>query len=378
MARFELAGDAWAIVRIDNRLEITSEGRTVTRTFKTAEHAEAQEAKLVAEKLAAGYRPALHDPRHPDLEAAIVAEPDAPGPYAVLGDWLQQQGDPRGQLVGLALGEPSPRVAAAIATLLREHADYLVGPLGGDAQTFEWRWGFIHRAQLEPEVVGDVDGVLTLLLQHPSGRFLVELRAGGIGQPAIDALAAAAPATLRGLHVSASDLDLTRLWPAVPELRRLTISGERFEHGTPVLPKLEQLRLRDETLRASTARRYARASWPRLQLLEVDFGQLFRGDASIDELQAWLARPDLAALTHLSLHHVRLLDELLRDLAFCPVAAQLETLELVAGNLTDAAARELADKRASFPRLTRLHVAKNRLTETGQAALRAAFPNVRY
>jgi len=381
MARFELAGEVWAIVRIDNRLEITSEGRTVTRTFKTAEHAEAQEARLVAEKLAAGYHPALRDPRHPGLEAAIVADPDAPGPYAVLGDWLQQQGDPRGQLIGLVLGESSRKVTAEVAKLLREHRDYLLGPLAqipdaGDEPVFEWRWGFIHRAQLDRDVIGDDEPVRTLLL-HPSARFLVELRADGLGQPAIDTLAATAPATLRALHVGATDVDLTRLWPAVPELRRLTIAGERLELGTLALPQLAQLRLRDQTLRASTARRLARAPWPHVQLLEVDFGESFRGDASIDELQAWLARPDLPALTHLALHHVRSLDELVRDLAFCPVAAQLETLELVAGNLTDAAAHELASKRASFPRLARLHVAKNRITDAGLAALRAAFPSVR-
>jgi uncharacterized protein (TIGR02996 family) len=36
-----------------------------------------------------------------DLEAQIAAAPDAPDPFLVYGDWLQQSGDPRGELVAL-------------------------------------------------------------------------------------------------------------------------------------------------------------------------------------------------------------------------------------------------------------------------------------
>lgn len=55
-------------------------------------------------------------PMRADLEAAILAEPDARDAYAVYGDWLLEHGDPDGELVAvqLALEEaPGDAIAAA-------------------------------------------------------------------------------------------------------------------------------------------------------------------------------------------------------------------------------------------------------------------------
>src|SRR5258708_4112106 len=37
--------------------------------------------------------------RHPELEAALRVAPHDPAPHLVYADWLQQHGDPRGELI---------------------------------------------------------------------------------------------------------------------------------------------------------------------------------------------------------------------------------------------------------------------------------------
>ncbi len=46
-------------------------------------------------------------PRNPSLEAAAFANPDDHDAWRVYADWLQAQGDPRGELISLALIEPT-------------------------------------------------------------------------------------------------------------------------------------------------------------------------------------------------------------------------------------------------------------------------------
>lgn len=132
------------------------------------------------------------DARNPDLEAAIAANPLDRDPYVVFADWLQQQGDPRGELMSLQL---SGKDEAAEA-LLAEHEAYFLGPLaehklvydeGGSnnvsslrtpeqeaawqqihTQAFRWRNGFIHFLRLshdEDQEPKKLDSTLTEILE---------------------------------------------------------------------------------------------------------------------------------------------------------------------------------------------------------------------
>jgi uncharacterized protein (TIGR02996 family) len=77
--------------------------------------------------------------RQPGLEAAIEANPSDPGVYAPYADWLQQRGDPQGELIALmvaAASDPSlvDEVALAIARY-RERLEL-------EMVRTTWRFGF--------------------------------------------------------------------------------------------------------------------------------------------------------------------------------------------------------------------------------------------
>lgn len=83
--------------------------------------------------------------RNAELEAEIIAAPDEVAPYLVYADWLQRQGDPRGELIGVQLALETARGAEWAELKLRE-AELLpaLTPEGPRLQ-FDWRRGFVDR-----------------------------------------------------------------------------------------------------------------------------------------------------------------------------------------------------------------------------------------
>nr|MDQ3370035.1 TIGR02996 domain-containing protein [Myxococcota bacterium] len=219
------------------------------------------------------------DARNAALEEELVRDPDDLMSYAVYGDWLAEQGDPRGELIAtqLAAEQGDPAMRRAAARVYSRHREYFLGSLADTIAggAFEWRAGFIQRARLAYELLLFVDGarvatsveqLVEQLLAHPSARFLVDLTLGTIGrdrwgralghhQAAIAKLVAARPRTLRRLHLgdvgsnaNASLGPLEAVWPAVPGLHELVLEGD-FELGASELPELRRVELRPATLR---------------------------------------------------------------------------------------------------------------------------------
>jgi uncharacterized protein (TIGR02996 family) len=392
MPRYALDGDIWQIVQTATQLDITTGGKTTVRKFQTPEQASAQLDKLVGERVAAGYELVTANPRHPQLEAVIASEPESGTHYAVYGDWLESHGDPRGRLIALQLAADLPgapaKLATAFAKHLREHAEDLLGALAAHAgpdraedPVFGWRFGFIHQAYLHAERQAPLDRVLELLLEHASGRFLVDLAMvrNERMQAAVDVLGRLAPPSLRALRLwGVEQLDLGAVWPRMPELRRLSLTGSKLALGDLAVPRLERLELVDAEMPNASTRTLARMPWPVLQQLKLDFGHGYvTGDASIDDVFALLARRDLPALSQVALLHTRYIPEVVRELAASPIAGQLKILDLSNNQMEDAHARELAKRRAQFPQLTHLDVSFNRLTSLGLDALRDVAANVR-
>ncbi len=393
---YELDGEAWQIEQIGKQLEITSGNKTSTRTFVSAEAAATQRDKLVAERTLAGYRPMARDPRHVELERAIAADPESPASYSVYADWLQAEGDPRGNIMAVAIAAEERGDEKAFPRLLKKHVHDLLGPLveltahspgarDGDPDVFAWRFGVIHRAYLHAERQKPLDRALDQLLRHASGRFLVDLTLvqNDRIQETIDLLAARPPTSLRGLRLWAvSNVRLAPLWSALPQLRRLSLSGHaigltdrdhRFE-----LPELERLELVDSQMAASSARALRDAPFPKLEQLRLDFGSGYTtGDASIDDVFDLLARKNLPALRQLALVRTRYIRELVMELGSSPVARTLEVLDLSHNQMTDANAIDLARRRANFPKLTSLDVTGNRLSARGLEALRECATTIR-
>lgn len=92
------------------------------------------------------------------LEARIAEDLDALEPYLVYADWLQERGDPRGELITIqVLMETAD--ATSMATLrqreidlLRDHLAYLRGPLSPTAITYHRR-GFVRQI----DVIGNAN-----------------------------------------------------------------------------------------------------------------------------------------------------------------------------------------------------------------------------
>jgi len=398
--------------------KIGTDGQTTEKELDGKSLAFKEYDKLIAEKTKKGYVEkdgggGASDKRHPELEKAINADPyDATG-YAVYADWLQDQGDPRGELISLQLTAETKRdakLAKAAAAKLEGNAGYFLGPLADHTKTYDgtgddaftWRFGFIHAAKLSHNQYSD-DGfegsmaeVLETLLRHPSGRFLTELVFGFNNDPnedplddLIGILARKAPATIRKLHFGDFEYpdetemswyhvgNLGKLWKAVPHLQALIVQGGEFELGTIELPELVRAEFRTGGLSAASAKAIAKAMWPRIEHLEVWYGEdEYGGTAKVADAAALLDRTDLPRLTSLGIKNTSFTDELCGVLARGRLLPQLTRLDLSMGIMTDAGAQLLAAHKDAFTHLAVLDVSDNYLTKAGIAALKGLAKSV--
>ncbi|MGN6108662.1 MAG: TIGR02996 domain-containing protein, partial [Kofleriaceae bacterium] len=369
--RFERADQFWTIWIADATVRVWSgaaggTGEVAEESFETiAEARRARDAQIAA-RIAEGYaeagpRPTV-DARNAELERAILADPYDASAYAVYADWLQEQGDPRGELIALQL---SGQHEAARALLTR-HADALLGDLADHAElhdgsrrhAFTWEAGFIRSVQLSHHtsvsaLPDGLRGVLAAVLAHPSGRFLAEISIGIAGetfdsslQDLIDLLVERAPPTLRKLHLGdfayGSDTemswysvgDLGALWSAVPRLTTLIVQGGDFRLGAIDLPALASATFRTGGLSRDSAHALARAHWPQLERLEIWYGDPeYGGDATADDVAPLLARTDLPRLRHLGLRNAAFTDALCPLIVASPLVRQLRSLDLSLGCL---------------------------------------------
>ena len=165
---------------------------------------------------------------NPRMLAAIQADPDDESAYLVYADWLQEQGDPRGELVAIQHAARRSadlwRVAARVIT----HFDELLLPPGcddPDAVRLRWQLGFIQGARFWPCTVS-----LPEVLSHPSSQVLRELsvEARPFCAAALDGRRLPCLEILKLMHVNV----------AQAKRLRTVLEGDH-------LPALRQLSLRD-------------------------------------------------------------------------------------------------------------------------------------
>ncbi len=426
--------------------KLGSPGQTRLKTFKTDYLARADYDKVITAKLKAGYKlVAEAKPSKPAtgakagtsnaaLEQAIEADPYDTAAYAVYADFLQDQGDPRGELIALQLANKH----AAATKLIAKHADYFLGPLAQHTKeydhdydtkrkqvrrdAFTWKAGFIHGLWLSHNVyalensnppytmTGTLaEDVLRPLLAHPSGRFLAEIAIRFNGEPTsslqdlVDVLAKHAPPTLRKLHLGdylfagghhaemhGTDTEISwysvgnlgKLWKKVSGLTHLITQGGThgsamaggIQLGTLDLPNLVHAELRTGGLSKANARAIAKAKIPKIEHLEIWYGDPdYGGDATAKDVQLLLDRTDLPALRHLGLRNAEFADRLIGQLATAKLTKQLTGLDLSLGCMTDDGARALVSQKAAFARLDKLDVSKNYLSPDGVKQLRKCF-----
>jgi uncharacterized protein (TIGR02996 family) len=419
--------------------KIGSTGQTQLKQFSSDADAKKAYEKLIAEKTKKGYEavgggkakkskqpaaPAIAAKRNPELEKAIDNDPYDTTAYSVYADWLQDQGDPRGELIALQLAKKDKAAKALIA----KHEDYFLGPLadhvktydGEDTDAFTWKFGFIHAVRLSHDHYSNEEwegglakDVLGPLLDHPSGRFLAELTFVFNNDPneddlqdLIDVLAKKAPPTVRKLHFGdydyagpASDTatgnteiswysigNLAKLWKAVPKLRTLitqcgssesTISNVGMKLGTLELPELRRAEFRTGGLEKPNAKAIAAGQFPAIEHLEIWYGDdSYGGNASIKHVQPLLDRTDLPNLRYLGLKNALFTDTMIEPLAKSRLTKQLTTLDLSMGCLTDEGAQAIVKHKDAFAHLELLDVSENYLTDAGVRALKGVAKKV--
>lgn len=205
------------------------------------------------------------------LEAAIAHDPDDDDAYLVYGDWLQQRGDPRGELLALHHRREDDAARAHLA----RHASHFYGALAARPKLVEavWHLGFMRACRFSldddrgPGHEQRTLDALKALLALPSMRFIRELSIGVMNVPynnyraAIEELGRHDLRTLRRLalgddieHSTArmtdpftSDVGPTRpLSVAAPNLETLILRStaeDLPELDGIALPRLRELRI---------------------------------------------------------------------------------------------------------------------------------------
>lgn len=346
------------------------------------------------------------------LESALVEDPDDLATHHAYADYLQEQGDPRGEFiqVQLSLEDPDRTEAERRKLLLREQAllarhgrkwlgclaDELLGPVdspwaelldvhqipyairfarGWLDRIFRGRYGFKTAGVLgrllckapEARLLRELDlesneGIIERLLHSP---YLGNLRLFQLGheqldddEPARSTIAArlvpdfvARLPRIEELHLLAEGYDPTRLF-ALRNLHNLRVLKV---HHLACVYSLEVL-ANNPTLRELIE----------LRLQPFASSQPLIGLASV---RALLHSPHLPKLSRLQVSGSDLGDVGCTEIVTSGILKRLETLDLSNGEITDVGARILADC-PDLRHLQHLDLDGNLLTQTGIDALR--------
>jgi uncharacterized protein (TIGR02996 family) len=393
--------------------KIGTKGQEKTQSFSNAIEAKREYDKLVAEKTKKGYAlaegqeaPAEDEDggdasslakRNPELEAAIEKAPDNVEGYLVYGDWLQSQGDPRGELIALqcaahqASGEEATKLKRQGSALVRKYKKYLLGELAGKEDNevdVEWRFGFIKSARLargDFDSEFDVAEALKQLMALPSARFLRELTFGiadfeenSYGD-VIGTLAEKTCPTLETLFIGDFEYpddteiswthleDISPLYKAVPHLRSLKLRGGDLVLGEVNLPELREFTVESGGVPLGAVQSIVKANWPKLERLEVWFGSdNYGAEGGVEDIQPLLDGKGVPALKHLGVRNAQFTNALCQVLPGAKILPQLESLDLSMGTMTDEGVAALAANAAAFKHLKRLDVTENLLSGDAQ------------
>jgi uncharacterized protein (TIGR02996 family) len=354
--------------------------------------------------------PAGDDGHRAELEAALAADPEARDAYLVYGDFLEAQGDPFGALVAigaeLAKNPGHKAMRAAHAEHLAAHADRLLGPLATCSDLFEaeWHLGFVRKARLRytserfngelPSV--DLEAVLGWLLDEPGpGRFLQDLTVGlvrhddNVYAGVAGVIARRPRPALRRLFLGAFDRDecelnwtstgdLSPLWPAVAELRELTLRAGSMQLGPIHLPKLEKLATITGGLDEISLGHIAAASWPALRALSLHVGRGREGAATEAHVLAPLLTGErVPRLAELGIVNCELADELLASLALSPLLPRLTSLDVSMSTMSLAGVETIERNAPAFAHLA-LNVDDNYLPREAEPRLRACVARLSF
>jgi uncharacterized protein (TIGR02996 family) len=329
-----------------------------------------------------------------ELVADVIAAPDDDAPRLVYADWLQERGDPRGELIALqcelvradAADEPPGRtrpLREQVRALIAAHHDAWLGPLFEIAAGYyELRRGFVEHLALMQR---DVDAAAL----HAAAPLLRELV---LAREYVDELPPCAAALrLEYVSIQARELpDLIRMLaaPALASVRRLDIAHCCEGHiadlaGLPLPFEHVGLHFAAWFEEASVLARWL-AHPARSALRTLALGPVTTFDPALLaplaglrklRLTARLADPPALARALPQLVGLHLVDCHLGLKVFPLVRAlpQLRHLRIVASGVGDSAAHAIA---RAAPQLVRLDLTRNQVTTDGARRVIELLPNL--
>jgi uncharacterized protein (TIGR02996 family) len=426
--KIELEGSSYTV----HFGRIGTKGQSKTKGFPSPQAAQKAYDKIIAEKLAEGYvettAPAPAAGTENVLERALLDDPDDLAAHSAYADWLNEQGDPRGEFiqVQLALEDPGrdPKEREAMQerekALLEAHAgewldglaEFLVGQQGVDEFTLKNSGGYqfqFARGWLDSIRVPDLSVAFArALVRAPQTRLLRRLIIEGetyedegdyeegddiptgTDHPAGHVLAGCPFLTnLRVFHLGE---------PMEGDYSNCHTSGESAAVLVRAMPRLDELYLLAH--RVDMERLFALKNLINLRILQIyhnyhypleilaanpTFQNLTHlllfphalepGDddayITLEGVRALVHSPHLRSLAHLQLRMSNLGDEGCEEIVRSGILKRLKTLDLVHGRISDRGAEILAGS-PDLHNLERLEVSGNRLTSDGIAALEGA------
>jgi uncharacterized protein (TIGR02996 family) len=333
-------------------------------------------------------------PSQPDLVRQLREDPASIAPYLVYSDWLQEQGDPLGELIALGIavsgGEGGDEAIARFERYVKQHDARLFGgiPRVRERAQVHWHNGLITSITDGGAAPLDINewGKLLQLRVCALVRMLSFGSMSKCTESLDEMIAAAAPESLAELHWRDA-------WP-VQTMRRklgvLGISGHVMPASDVSLETIDTLHLEvaslapaDPVLQRMPVRvldlrwckpellaGLAATELPRLEQLTISLSNCTVGDAT-----TLLLRNPLPALRHLRLCFGRIDAGAFAGLATTPAVKQLSSLALDSVDLDDAAAMSLVPALRTLA-ISTLDVSGNELTLDALARLRAALPHV--
>lgn len=335
---------------------------------------------------------------NPALEERVRVGRDADS-ARVYADWLQAQGDVRGELAALLQAGKDDAAKA----WLDENADRVLGEhdvrLHADVYEFVWRHGFLEGASLrrsrfvdEPE---PLDVVTKGFLALPFTRLVRQLTFGLANYDSDNDWTATMRAVTRAAQAKQltslrfSDFtsedgelsfvpfgDFSEAWPSLPALEELVVrSGAGGTLGALRLPSLRRFVRISGGLSAGEVESITQAKWPALEHLEVWTGQgEYGAEATVDLLEPLFSGANTPALTSLGLVNCEVVHECLEPIARSKLLPRLKRLDLSRGALQDRDVDGLLKHAEAFAHLELLDLCTNQLSDEGVARIKAVLP----
>ena len=279
--------------------------------------------------------PIIFDARNPELEAAILADPEAIEPWLIFGDWLQTQGDPRGVLImrdaALRASPRDPNLIKMVKVRVDRYADYFRGPFS--RANVELRWGFIHKLRMFSDGHARLEEILRAP-RHPRWLNTIELMVDNLDR-CIELVGELAPPTVRTIALIGKSRigSLAPLAKPLVRMRRLSLEAGLTDSAFAELVRtpLPALRALGATLDVTQlGDLLARDDLP-INELHVRAARVARGLVSVEFVDA-IAESPLAR----QLEHLDLLFETGAELRFLEHGARFPRLRTVHTNASEA------------------------------------------